>query len=405
MVLAKLIPIIIVSIMANLLCISNNPEDPYADDHILGNLIPRWGEYFKDISVWPISKASNDSFKKLGERLQAGEWTHVLIHAPLPVLDMLSSIGICQDRLPGVLLYAYAQIDSQFVDIRYIDLPARYDFFITPSPMADAAMKGLLVRSNAPKDIFKASKNILVMPIGINTEVFRPLNIHAGEPGKEEIRQIMFEGKISGSDFMVMVSGRPTIKKGIPEAMATIRCLRDKYDKKVVAYFHMPSITNTIRLDELAAGNELTVGTDIFFGDRYFDNGQPKLSKEKLNTLYNGADLVLCTDLTSSWPFTMTEAMAAGIPVAGPNEHVWLDVVDNDRGIALPTSQFTWAPWDTKKYVRTISAAGATDIILDKIKTDKIKDIQLNGTKWARFDNNNNSGVIANAWLKLFGVI
>jgi glycosyltransferase involved in cell wall biosynthesis len=396
--------------MTKLLCITDNPDDPCGDAQILHHLLPVWQNAFEAIDIWVPPKAGDpdrvERYDKLGDELLKGRWTHVWVYATLAYLDRLVNVGVRTNRLPNVILYAYANVDTPFVDSRYAFIPEHFDFFVVPFPMAGSAMKQTLLRPGItiPKETFKAIKNMVAIPIGIDTKTFRPLNVHKRQFSREEIRETMFGDKVKSDDLLILVGGRPTKRKGIPQALSIIRSLKNKYpDRRVRGYFHMPMKVDGIDLPTLVAGNELALGEDVLFGNKYF-NGSVKLDKEKLNYVYNAADMMLCTDVLGGWPFMAVEAMAAGTLVAGPDDFVWLDVIGDEKGIMLPTTEFSWAPWNTTEYVRTVNSGDAATAIADALSTNNYKQLRENGIAWAHKSEINNWAHNAGMWLRLFGL-
>jgi len=264
------------------------------------------------------------------------------------------------------------------------------------------------LRTSMSKTLFKAAVATRAIPLGVDNRVFRPMLTEAGDPSREELRETFFNGQVTTDDLVVMVSGHKTRRKGIPQACALVSSLRQLVDRPVKLYFHMPCLASAsapIQVSMFAAACDLDPEKDILYGDEFFDPaGRPLLSDERLNYLYNAVDLVLCPDLANGWPFTATEAIAAGTPVAAPADHVWLDAV-GQRGIELPCTEFGWAPWGAGEYARAIdphaSALKVAEVFNDQ---DKLGLLIERGIYWAVADSSSSWDTTAERWSDIFGV-
>ena len=415
--------------MAQLLCVTPWPGSPRSYGRIPHALLPRWRQAFDRIGVWctsgspaqhPYDAVDAETFHTpapLEERLpelvamvNSGEWSHVWIIGDLAFLTHLASLGIIHDRVPNVRLYAYAVIESPFVPDQYANVAQYFDFFVGMSGMALGAYKQAVADSidiDDDKTLLKVNLHTKIILPGVDSTVFHPQDVQSGDYGREEIRQATFGRKLDTKDLLLMVSGSKTRQKGIPAACAITRALQDLLDRRVRIYFHMPgqaSGPNPIHIPMLAAGCDLDPTNDVLYGDRFFDEDEhPKLRDHDLNLLYNAADVVLCPDLIGGWCFTATEAMAAGRVVAAPDEHVWVDVVAG-RGIELPSTQFTWAPWNTNEYARAVdpsaSARAIAEVVSDVDKSERAREA---GVHWATQDPTASWDYCAQQWLQLFG--
>lgn len=404
---------------------------PWLDQHyrygrIPASLIPRWGPYFEKIGIWslvgnphtestqygPVYWSDSPMEKRwahLGDVMQAG-WTHIWILGDLNFLSYLATKGVTSDNLPSTMLYGYTFNHTSFIDRQYLDTASYYDFFTTMSNVQAAAItEAARTGPISSKDEFKAIRNINSIPVGVDAATFRPLEVCRREFGREELRVGFFGDKISGADLLVLVTGSKSRRAGLPEAFATIKLLKEKQPHhSIKAYFHMSSLPtdkadiNPVDLRTLAAGTDLVVGEDVFFGDSLFDGRDNPLDDTKLNYLYNTSDILLCTTAADGWCFSVVEAMAAGRIVAAPNEHVWLEAIHGGAGIELPTTQFGWAPWNPQQYARTINPEKAADAIAEVMgypeKMNSIREAARARALQLDWDN------IAKQWIYMFGV-
>ena len=417
--------------MAKLLCVTPWPGLKTHYGRIPAALIPLWKSSFETIDVWSVYEgpqegeelvdgvdqywvpAGNDTLERryphLGQTITEGGYTHIWIMGTIEFLYGLASLGLTQENLPDQLVYGYAIIEGPFVDTRHVEVSAYFDFFVCMSGMALGAYKELAAyqATHVPKALYKAMVNVTTILPGVDTRVFRPLDVYAGEPSREEIREAMFGDKVSSGDLLVMISGQKTRRKGLPQACSLLRQLQDLLPtRRVRGYFHMacePSEQRPIVLSLLAEGNDLMPHRDVLWGDGFFAEGSTMITDEDLNLLYNAADIVLNTDLANGWCFTATEAIAAGTVVAAPNEHIWVDVVAG-RGIELPCTEFGWAPWSANEFVRAVDPhAGAVAIANALADPDMLRNMRKQCAQWAASDEASWERS-AREWLDLFGV-
>ncbi len=405
--------------MAKLLCVCPWLDQVTRYGRIPAALIPRWGPHFEKIGIWSVhgnpgteettygpvyytDAPMEKRWAHLGDVVQGG-WTHVWIMGDIRFLDLLASKGLTSENLPGTMVYAYAFLQTPFLNPRYANTPSHFDFFVTVSNMTTAAVEeAAKVTPPAGKEGFKALQHILSIPPGVESNVFRPLEVCRREFGREELRVGFFGDKVNGADMLILLMGAKSLHAGLPQAFATIKLLKEKQpNHSIKTYCHMnstPESPDAIDLYTLAGGNELEVGKDIFFGD----NSVGTFDDKRLNYLYNAADLLLCTHAADGWCFSVMEAMSAGKIVAAPDEHVWGEVISDNAGILLPTTQFGWAPWDNKQYIRTVEPDKAAIAIAEVMgrpeKMDALRSAARTRATLASWDS------IALQWLKLFGL-
>ncbi len=413
--------------MAKLLCVCPSPSLTTHYGRLAANLVPRWSTAFTTIDLWctygpapdleafPVERAwaSEDAFTsrlgQLGETISNGEYTHVLLVGDLKLLQQLAGLGLVRERLPNTLLYAYAIVETSFIDTAFLQLPQCFDFFVFLAEAGLEAYSGLLDevgRSILDKNAFRAAQSATFIRPGV-TATFSPPNVHGGEPSKEEIREAMFGGKVTGKDILVMVSGRKTRHKGLPQACATVAALRELLpNNSVKAYFHMPAKPDagrSLNLLAIAEGNDLVSHQTALYGDGFFAPGTPPLPDEDLRLLYSAADVFLSADLANGWLWSATEAAACGTLIAVPDEHVGLEIAGK-HGIMLPCDIFNWSPWNHTEYVRSTSPHRNARLIADVLADTKaVHTRREEGIAWAQRRENSWDNT-ATQWLELFGV-
>lgn len=402
--------------MPNLLCITPSPGLKTGYGRIPGNLLPRWQHKFNKIGM-VVTRAPQEgcTAHRFGpalhlkdqeeptEAMQAfikdeGPWTHVWMMGTLDYLHhLVYEVGISSASAPNSITYAYAIIDSPFVDPKHYALAAQFDFFIAMSDMAAGAYKNALLSVPSPNKLaYKAVQSMGVIPPGVDTNIFKPLNVHAGDYGKEEIRQAMFNGKVTGNDLLLMSSGRHIANRGYPAILGAAKRLQElKPDTGVKLYIHTHAENQPV-LRTLADGIGLKVGTELWF------NTKGHISDTQMNWLYNAADVYLNCSTVDGWSFSLTEAMAAGCIVAAPAEHIWLDLVDNGRGIAVPTTQFSMLSPET--FARSVTSDRVAEEVANLLGSDDEQTVRETGMAYAHLSTELSWDRIATGWLALFGM-
>jgi len=175
-----------------------------------------------------------------------------------------------------------------------------------------------------------------VIPHGVDTTVYHPM------PEERARRSEMFKdakGKsmIGDKDFLIMNVNAHQRRKGLIQTLEIFKALQEGHlgdgsqptneggeitgigwpggSGKVHLYMHMRRKNNDEQCDLQDAARQLGV-TVLFAPDALWPKG---VTEQGLASLYNCADLLLTTSLGEGWGLPITEAMACGTPVAGPD--------------------------------------------------------------------------------------
>lgn len=225
-----------------------------------------------------------------------------------------------------------ASLESEWMDIvSSVDVPVAYcDFGM------EATKSALRAGGSESNRCLKTIPKIRVLPHGVDTAVYRPLELLPGNHTRHEARKIMFGGTISENDFLICVVGQNQKRKGHHQALQVLKALKGLCpEMSPKMYLHMEVINHAEMLDLAAVASALGLvqNKDVFFASELlFRNGHPIASQQQLNGIYNTADLLLSTSYGEGWGLPLTEAMAAGLPVAGPCHSSIADIL----GAALP---------------------------------------------------------------------
>ena len=346
-------------------------------------LVPRFQQVFEDVMVW----AGNDPPP------DAENVSHLLRIAPIENL-----CGPATDKqiseYPNAITYAWAGIDSAMVPHAYASASSNFDFFVAMSSMAAAAYRNVLLDFGGavPKKTFKSVYETRVIRPGVDREHFYPLSGFARHYSRAEIREALFGDKVNNQAFLIFCEYWSALTP--PAAMVVAKRLHKLLDRQIVLYLSPHPDIRPRDIHALAAGSGLQLGSDLFLA------GDEATDPTRLNLIYNASDIYLCLDPRSSWPFKLTNAMAAGCVVAAPDDHVWLECIDRERGIELPAELLVEDLGSAEGYVRTVLPGVSADLIAAAFMDDSYKKIRENAIIWS----SDAQASCATEWLRLFGM-
>lgn len=161
----------------------------------------------------------------------------------------------------------------------------------------------------------QAAGRLLTIPHGVDPTVYKPLE--ASE--KAEIRKKLFQGRVAPTDFLMLNVSQHQKRKGLAQSLLVLRdikAMRPELSPKLHLHSASMNPQEGTNLREVTA--QLDLAGDVFYGDGYFANNYATCREDTLNRIYNAADLLLSTSFGEGWGMPLTEAMAVGLPVAGP---------------------------------------------------------------------------------------
>lgn len=171
-------------------------------------------------------------------------------------------------------------------------------------------------------DVKPVSK-IDIIPHGMDTKVFKPLNI------KKELRE---KYKLPTDAFLFGNINKNQPRKDLGTTLIAFAKLKKQNPKeKYALYLHCyhsdPSGINLYRACERL---ELKVGTDVFFPtDARYMNAE--YTPSDLNELYNCLDVFVNTTMAEGWGLSLTEAMCVGLPIVCPLHTSLKEITDNGK--------------------------------------------------------------------------
>lgn len=366
--------------MPTLLCILDEAEHLAATCHQLAFL---FGPHFSRVDVVADLEDIDD----------LSEYSHVWVFGGPEYLSSVASYWDNAQLLKGTALFAWVALNTPFVPTGVARLFELFDFVVTCSGMAAAALKAN-VRPvvGDSKAMFRGFHSVYTILPGADTTVFRPLDRFAHDFGREELRGQFFGNTVLDADYLVLTHDNADVAI----AMATVRQLDQLIDRNVKLLIRNCRYTEYDRnlLTLLAEGNELIIGRDVLLSDE-----SATLNYDQTNLLLNAADLYLCTDTSAPWPVEIHEAMTAGLVVAAPNDHVWLETISGDCGIELPTPLLEQR---NGGFVRRTSPESAAMAVAKALTSEQYKQLSRRGAAWAA---KYSLPRCASEWLRLFGMV
>ncbi len=350
-----------------LLALCDSPTLQTGFARVAQNLLPRWlktandgGEGFDEIDVWGIGYEGNphdlpfriwpaQGYKKQNWQepenltrflrlLDLGQYTHLWMMQDTFLLSAMAREvrDVCERREIRSVCYfpVDAPMEPEWVEILHaVDVPVAYGQYGKEQALAACVdRRGALL------------KKMRSIPHGCDAEKYRPLETRRSREffSSEKTGQLFNDG-----DFLIVNVNMHQRRKGILQSIEVARELGLLMPRPVKLYLHMRRVNAQDDCDLGAVARRLGMEKHVFFAP---DNIWPKgVDEASLNKIYNAADLLLTTSLGEGWGLSITEAMSAGTPVAGPRHTSIAEIMDNGRGILFNAERLDWTPFDNSR--------------------------------------------------------
>ena len=257
-----------------------------------------------------------------------------------------------------------------------------------------------------PNGEFGYREKVKVIPHGVDVDSFHPLP--AAE--KAAFRRDFFGHVVKPGDFLVTNVNRNQWRKDLPRTMAAFALFHKRVPGSFL-YLHAAAQDAGGDLGEIAKHFGLKPGVD-WGCPRNFDVHKG-VSLEQLNGIYNVSDLIVSTSLGEGWGMSLTEAMAAGVPVMAPHHTSIPEIfgnatVDDEvRGISVRCggeSQWVCGGANDLDQVRPLTDVGhmASRLEYAHANRDRIARMAEDAHQWVqslRWER-----VLRDSWLPVFRV-
>lgn len=174
-------------------------------------------------------------------------------------------------------------------------------------------------------------------PLGCEPDVFYPVP----EAVRREYRKRVFG--IDDDTFLVSITNRNAMRKDIARGIKAFKLFHDRVpNSKLYLHMQRKDLGGDVAFQAELLG--LCQGEFLCTGDDY--NAVSGYSRDKLNLMYNSADVGISTARGEGWGLTTTEYMAAGTPFIGPRNTTFLEILGEheERGyLATSGGDELWA--------------------------------------------------------------
>ena len=171
-----------------------------------------------------------------------------------------------------------------------------------------------------------------VIPLGVDTDTFRPVGSRSEGEGRREARRALFPKVPELLDsFVVLNANRPWARKRIDLTVEGFAMFSRGKPAGVKLYLHHTLTSDFERRSTQKLLKRFQVEDRVILGGTAHE--EPAVSGEQLNLLYNACDVGLNTAMAEGWGLVSFEHAATGaaqiVPGYGTCAEVW-------RGAAVP---------------------------------------------------------------------
>ncbi|CDG65352.1 MAG: hypothetical protein PWQ15_295 [Methanobacterium sp.] len=265
-----------------------------------------------------------------------------VIHVQWPIPNGLGALFLKK-------LYGIPYINT--IHGEEVHLSKRYHLLFALHWLVNNSTKTITNSNATRKFCFDAGLDgdkIDVIPFGVDTEFFRPLDVYKDE----DIFQILSVG------YLIERKGFEYLIKAMPDVLKEHKNAR----LKIVGSGPLESKLKTL-IYELGLGNEVKIVSNV--------------SDEELLMTYNSADLFVLPSIVDSQGNTeglgvvLLEAMACGLPVMGSNVGGIPDIIrDGDTGILFTEK-------DSSIIAEKINLVMENKSQMENIATNGIKEVKM----------------------------
>lgn len=356
-----------------LLALCDSPTVSTGFGTVAAQLLPRWAKAGFEIDCWAINftgwgyrrapycellPAGANWVERLDlflKRLEDGDYTHCWVfqdHFQFSPPFAARLQEICARKQIRSLFYT--PVDSDYLHTDWTALPQAVDV-----PVAYTEHGRDCIQMAAREDF-----HCEVVPHGVDRTVFHPL-----PPEKRAtLRAGLWKPAWVGpDDFLLLNVNTNTRRKDPARSLEILAGLRDR-EIPAKLIMHMPDlcVDEQVRLSEIAPQLGLKHGKHWGHHDMLFRNRHALLSTRELNKIYNAADCLLSTSLGEGWGLSITEALAAGLPVAIPDHTAPAEIARRlteldhpGRTVLLPCADQVVLSYDHSRFRPRVNVDGA----------------------------------------------
>jgi glycosyltransferase involved in cell wall biosynthesis len=202
---------------------------------------------------------------------------------------------------------------DQVAALEYADYPVVYSRY---------SYEQVLPHLPTIKDKFRC------IQLGCEPDVFYPIS-----PEERRAYRAKAFGIDSDERFLVMWANRNQMRKDPARAMKAFHLFHEDVPNSLL-YMHarMQDVGGNLVSQALLSGCHIRGDNPeiIFAPTEYTEIAG--FDRDKLNRMYNAADVCISTAQGEGWGLTTTEAMSAGTPFIGPANTTFFELLGEDRG-------------------------------------------------------------------------
>jgi glycosyltransferase involved in cell wall biosynthesis len=251
-------------------------------------------------------------------------------------------------------------------------------------------------REESRKYIGEMANNHGVVFHGTNTKDFYPLD------NKQELKKLIFP--VYEDKFIVTNINRNQSRKDLARSFMILKELRDRGHDDIVFYMHTQESDFGGSILKIASNFGLVPGVDWTLPNPQQFSAHSGFPIEMVNQIYNASDCFLTTTHGEGWGLSITEAMAAKLPVVAPDNTSVPEILGDDRGWRIPSGA-TPSMWvhkdnDNDRIRPLMDVEKAADAILEiKNNAEEAQRRAENALTWIQ---ENTWDIVCQDWVKIF---
>lgn len=219
------------------------------------------------------------------------------------------------------------------------------------------------------------------IPHGTNPETFFPIPTEE----RRRVRQELFG--CSDNQPIVLNVNRNQPRKDIPRTMQIFRRVLREYPNAKL-YLHMnPFDPMGFALEPIQQNLRIPRANIMYAPDIApgFSEGVG-IPWEKLNLIYNAADVMVTTVRGGGWELPVTEAMCAGCPTVAPAHTSLIELMEDGRGLLVePEEELQTMAWDNNILRPVADVPAMADAVVRLLGDQKLRDgMREKAYRWAR---------------------
>lgn len=183
------------------------------------------------------------------------------------------------------------------------------------------------------------ANSLKIIPHGTDVSVFQPLP----DDVKQKFREEYF-GPHS-KKFILTNVNRNQPRKDIPRSLQLIKKVREKMPEAIL-YLHCRVQDMGGNIHEFAKALDLVYERDYLIPQNLREQ---TFSPAELNKIYNISDRLVTTANGEGWGLSITEAMAAKLPVIAPDHTSFHDILADGRGVLIPCEDIVFMSNDNER--------------------------------------------------------